>query len=124
MQPTHAQNSAVPASRVRKPDLEEMGSARNRPVPARDYQARAPRVDPRQKAGAWGEQIKGPHKPTYDEMGPHAERGLPGPGRPLPTKQAEAEPSGGRAMPGIDAGADRKKKHRHGRPRKTGRPGA
>ena len=124
VQPTHAQNSAVPASRVRKPDLEEMGSARNRPVPARDYQARAPRVDPRQKAGAWGEQIKGPHKPTYDEMGPHAERGLPGPGRPLPTKQAEAEPSGGRTMPGIDAGADRKKKHRHGRPRKTGRPGA
>ena len=124
VQPTHAQSSVVPASRVRKPDLEEMGSARNRPVPARDYQARAPRVDPRQKAGAWGEQIKGPHKPTYDEMGPHAERGLPGPGRPLPTKQAEAEPSGGRTMPGIDAGADRKKKHRHGRPRKTGRPGA
>jgi hypothetical protein len=57
-------------------------------------------------------------------MGPHAERGLPGPGRPLPTKQAEAEQTGGRAMPGIDAGADRKKKHRHGRPRKTGRPGA
>src|SRR6185312_3959296 len=62
VQPTHAQSSAVPASRVRKPDLDEMGSARNRPVPARDYEARAPRVDPRQKAGAWGEQIKGPHK--------------------------------------------------------------
>jgi excinuclease ABC subunit B len=124
VQPTHAQSSAVPASRVRKPDLDEMGSARNRPQPARDYTARGPRVDPRQKAGAWGEQIKGPHKPTYDEMGPHAERGLPSPGRPLPTVQSQAEPAGGRAAPSIDAGADRKKKHRHGRPRKTGRPGA
>jgi excinuclease ABC subunit B len=134
VQPTHAQTSTVPASRVRKPDLGEMGSARNRPVPARDFQARAPRVDPRQKAGAWGEQIKGPHKPTYDEMGPHAERGLPNPGRPLPTRQSLAEPAGERTTPRREARnegagqaegqAEGKKKHRHGRPRKTGRPGA
>ena len=47
-----------------------MGSP-NRPIP------RAPDIDPRTKAGAYGEQVKGPHKPTLDEMGPHAERGLP-----------------------------------------------
>ena len=43
-------------SRIRKPSLDEMGSARNRPIPAR-----APDVDPRTKAGAYGEAIKGPH---------------------------------------------------------------
>src|SRR4029453_9523874 len=59
-------------SRIRKPTLDEMGSAANRPIPARD-----PQVDSRTKAGAYGEQVKGPHKPTLDEMGPHAERGLP-----------------------------------------------
>jgi excinuclease ABC subunit B len=101
-----------------------MGSARNRPLPAREYQTRAPRVDPRQKAGAWGEQIKGPHKPTYDEMGPHAERGLPSAGRPVPSKPSQAVPAGGRTTPSLDAGAEGKQKHRHGRPRKTGRPGA
>ena len=58
-----------------------MGSARNRPVPAR-----APDVDPRTKAGAYGEQISGPHKPTLDEMGPHAERGLPVADKPVPLK--------------------------------------
>jgi excinuclease ABC subunit B len=110
VQPTFAQTSAVPGSRIRKPDLDEMGSARNRPVPARD-----PKVDPRTKAGAYGEQVKGPHKPTLDEMGPHAERGLPVPGKPRPPKP----------MKTIEVLEEReKKKHRHGRPRKTGRPGA
>ena len=84
-----------------------MGSAANRPIPAR-----APDVDPRAKAGAYGEAIKGPHKPTLDEMGPHAERGLPGPRPAKPTRAAD--------IPGDTT----KKKHRHGRPRKTGRPGA
>ena len=73
-------------------------------------------VDPRAKAGAYGEQVKGPHKPTLDEMGPHAERGLPVAGRPRPPKPPTKT---------IDIPDDReKKKHRHGRPRKTGRPGA
>ena len=136
VQPTNAQSTAVPASRARKPDLDDMGSARNRPVPAREHEPRAPQVDPRRKAGGWGEQIKGPHKPTYDEMGPHAERGLPSPGRPLPRKPPDsADPSwtedaatreraAGRASRRIDVDAEQKKKHRHGRPRKTGRPGA
>jgi excinuclease ABC subunit B len=98
-------------SRIRKPALDEMGSARNRPVPAR-----APDVDSRTKAGAYGEQVKGPHKPTLDEMGPHAERGLPVAGKPTPLKPP---------MKTIDVPTEpEKKKHRHGRPKKTGRPGA
>jgi excinuclease ABC subunit B len=100
----------VPGSRVRKPSLDEMGSAANRPIPAR-----APDVDPRTNAGAYGEHIKGPHRPTLDEMGPHAERGLPVGDKPLPLKPP---------IKTIDVPSEaEKKKHRHGRPRKTGRPG-
>jgi excinuclease ABC subunit B len=76
---------------------------------------RSPQVDPRTKAGAYGEAVKGPHKPTLDEMGPHAERGLPIAGKPLPLKPPTKT---------IDIpDAREKKKHRHGRPKKTGRPG-
>ncbi|MBX9588195.1 MAG: excinuclease ABC subunit UvrB [Hyphomonadaceae bacterium] len=107
VQPTYAQTTATPGSRIHKPTLDEMGSAANRPIPAR-----APDVDPRAKAGAYGEAVKGPHKPTLDEMGPHAERGLPVAGKPRPVKTIEV----------LDE--REKKKHRHGRPRKTGRPGA
>src|SRR5262249_14436399 len=49
VQPTFAQSTAVPGSRARKPTLQDMGSAANRPVPAR-----APTVEPRTKAGAYG----------------------------------------------------------------------
>ncbi len=108
VQPTFAQTTAVPGTRARKPSLDEMGSHLSVP-------ARAPRVDPRAKAGAYGEEVKGPHKPTLDEMGPHAERGLPIAGKPLPPKPPART---------VDIPDDReKKKHRHGRPRKTGRPG-
>jgi excinuclease ABC subunit B len=92
----------APSSRVRKPTLDEMSSYASRPIP----------VDPRTKAGAFGEKIRGPHKPTLDEMGPHAERGLPIDG-PRPQKPTRT----------IDIEDPAKKKHRHGRPRKTGRPG-
>ncbi|MFZ1101315.1 MAG: excinuclease ABC subunit UvrB, partial [Hyphomicrobiaceae bacterium] len=114
VQPTYAQTTTIPnpgpGTRARKPTLDEMGSAANRPIPAR-----APEVDPRAKAGAYGEQIRGPHKPTLDEMGPHAERGLPVAGKPLPSKPP---------VKTIEIPNDgEKKKHRHGRPRKTGRPG-
>jgi excinuclease ABC subunit B len=94
------------ASRIRKPTLDEMGSHSNRPIPAR-----APEVDPRTKAGAYGEDIRGPHKPTLDEMGPHAERGLPVSNKPRPVKTIDVPDE------------TEKKKHRHGRPHKTGRPG-
>ncbi len=94
-----------------------MGPPRNRPIPAR-----APDVDPRAKAGAHGGQVKGPHTPTLDEMGPHAEPGLPvdrgsdpSRSRPNAIRQAGGE--------GSDPLSRENKKHRHGRPRKTGRPG-
>src|SRR5262249_54650235 len=100
---------AVPGTRVRRPTLDDMGSAANRPVPAR-----APTVDPRTQAGAYGEKVRGPHKPTLDEMGPHAGRGVPVAGKPPPKPANTLEILEQRE----------KKKHRHGRPRKTGRPGA
>jgi excinuclease ABC subunit B len=109
VQPTFAQTTAVPGTRARKPTLDDMGSAANRTVPAR-----APNVDPRTKAGAYGEYVRGPHKPTLDEMGPHAERGLPVAGKPPPKPANNLQILEQRE----------KKKHRHGRPRKTGRPGA
>jgi excinuclease ABC subunit B len=137
VQPTYAQSTTIPGhgTRARKPTLDEMGSAANRPIPARDSPSRrlrgegrgegpgerqelaprSPQVDPRAKAGAYGEKVSGPHKPTLDEMGPHAERGLPVAGKPLPAKPP---------VKTIDIPDEREqKKHRHGRPRKTGRPG-
>ena len=78
---------------------------------AASFPARAPSVDPRTKAGAFGEQVRGPHKPTLDEMGPHAmlpPRGGAQPQKPTLTREVE------------DAGD---KRRRRGRPRKTGRPG-
>ncbi len=111
VQPTYSQTTVTPGSRIRKPSLDEMGSHSNRPIPAR-----APDVDPRAKAGAYGEQVKGPHKPTLDEMGPHAERGLPVAGKAPPTKPPV------KTTEFFDK--TEKKAHRRGRPRKTGRPGA
>ena len=71
---------------------------------------RARTVDPHTRAGAYGEKIPHPHKPTFDEMGPHAERGLPVAGRRLPRR--EGPPT------------SEERRGRRGRPRKTGRPGA
>jgi excinuclease ABC subunit B len=107
VQPTHAQST----SRIRKPSLGNMGPGTDRPVPAR-----APDIDPRAKAGAFGENVEGPHKPTLDEMGPHASLPLktasePLPKKPkLPTRTSEFEDPA-------------QKKGRKGRARKTGRPG-
>src|SRR5262245_19692599 len=42
VQPTYAQSTTVPGTRARKPTLDEMGSAANRPIPARD--APSPRL--------------------------------------------------------------------------------
>ncbi len=119
VQPTFAQSTSVPGSRVRKPSLDEMGSAANHPIPAR-----APDVDPRTKAGAYGEQIKGPHKPTLDEMGPHAERGLSVSDKPKPRMPAGPPPPRGEGLGVGGSGSESAKRTRRGRPRKTGRPGA
>ena len=37
----------------------------------------ARQIDVTQRAGAFGEKIRGPHKPTLDEMGPHASLSVP-----------------------------------------------
>ena len=109
VQPTYAQST----SRIRKPSLDEMGPGTDRPVPA----ARIQNVDPRTKAGAFGEKIAGPHKPTLDEMGPHASLPVKSSDKPLPEK---------RAMPTRtrEFGDPTETKSRRGRPKKTGRPGA
>jgi excinuclease ABC subunit B len=108
VQPTHAQQSAVPvSSRVRKPSLDEMGPGTDRAVPAREGN-----VDARVKAGAFGERVKGPHKPTLDEMGPHAM---------LPVKGGKAPPP--KPTRTVEVLTETEKKGRRGRPRKTGRPG-
>jgi excinuclease ABC subunit B len=96
VQPTYAQST----SRIRKPSLGDMGPGTDRPLPAREAS-----VDSRTKAGAFGEQVKGPHKPTLDEMGPHASLPVPKPARTVE----------------FDEPAE--KKRRRGRQRKTGRPG-
>ena len=108
VQPTHAQQSAVPmSSRIKKPSLDEMGPGTDRAIPA----PRAPKVDAREKAGAFGEHVRGPHKPTLDEMGPHAM--LPPKGGTPPQKPART----------VEIQTEAEKKSRRGRPRKTGRPG-
>jgi excinuclease ABC subunit B len=99
VQPTFAQSSSVPGHTPRQPAPSTVEGAS---------------VDPRLKAGAYGEGIPYPHKPTLDEMGPHAERGLPVHGKPLPRKPA----------PGLTPIEDRGMRTRRGRPRKTGRAGA
>jgi excinuclease ABC subunit B len=88
-----------------------MGPGTDRPVPA----ARIQNVDSRTKAGAFGEKISGPHKPTLDEMGPHAS---------LPVKTSDKLPPKP-SPPVITREFDdpAQKKGRRGRPRKTGRPG-
>ena len=110
VQPTHAQST----SRIKKPSLDDMGPGTDRAIPLRDADsvpARAPNIDPRAKAGAFGEAVRGPHKPTLDEMGPHAM---------LPVKGTPPAP---RPVRTIDVPTEQEKKARRGRPRKTGRPG-
>ena len=136
VQPTYAQSSARPGSRIRKPSLDDMGPGTDRPLPRR------PDVDPRTKAGAFGEGVRGPHKPTLDEMGPHATLPVKKATGPLPKKpDLSSRPSGGESRsaepgPSEDSAQPPQKptrtlefddtagqKRRKGRPRKTGRPG-
>jgi excinuclease ABC subunit B len=114
-----------------------MGPGTDRAIPHR------PDVDPRTKAGAFGEDIRGPHKPTLDEMGPHASLAVKKASGPLPKKpdlssrpserdsaSADPGPSKDSAQPPPRPTRTREfedtteQKRRKGRPRKTGRPGA
>ena len=99
---------ATEKSRIRKPSLDDMGPGTDMAVPRRDAS-----IDPRTKAGAFGERISGAHKPTLDEMGPHAMLSVPS-SKPKPVKPAKTSE--------FDDPSEKKK--RRGRPRKTGRPGA
>ena len=67
-------------------------------------------------SGAYGENIRGPHKPTLEEMGPHASTSIPRAQDSTPRRSASTRTRE------FDDPAD--KKQRRGRPRKTGRPGA
>ncbi|MEQ1718371.1 MAG: hypothetical protein ABL907_20710, partial [Hyphomicrobium sp.] len=80
--------------------------------------ARTVNIDPRTKAGAFGEKIAGPHKPTLDEMGPHASLPVKSTGKPLPEKPALPT----RTREFEDPTTNQKGK-RSGRIKKTGRPG-
>ena len=82
--------------------------------------ARQTVVDPKTRAGAYGEKISGPHKPTLDEMGPHGSLAVPLAKEP-PQKNVQPKPSSrpaarskaGRA--GSNAREELKRKHRQKR---------
>ncbi len=95
-------------SRVQKPELGKMGPGTDRAVPRRDTPADG-------SGGAYGENIKGAHKPTLDEMGPHAMSAIPRGPEQLPKRSARTVE--------FDDPAQKDKKRGGRRPRKTGRPG-
>ena len=90
--------------------------------------APAPETSRERKIGEWSVPVRTPglsrpHKPTLDEMGPHAERPMPG-GKPKPSRPA---PDLRTFKPGktIDVADDGEPERRgkRRRPVKTGRPG-
>jgi excinuclease ABC subunit B len=93
-----------------------MGPGTDRAIPRR------PDVDPRTKAGAFGEGVRGPHKPTLDEMGPHASLAVKKASGALPQKPDLATAPKPTRTHEFDDPAQTK--GRKGRSRKTGRPGA
>jgi excinuclease ABC subunit B len=117
VQPTYAQSASRPATgtRIKKPCLDDMGPGTDRAIPRR------PDVDPRTKAGAFGENVRGPHKPTLDEMGPHASLAVKKSSAPLPKKPDLA--SAPKPTMTREIESETEQKRRKGRARKTGRPG-
>ena len=108
-----------PAKGSDPPSLSASGGEGLTPTP------RSPVVDPRTKAGAFGEEIRGPHKPTLDEMGPHAERGVPVHATvPLGAPERPVRKPGKTIEVADNSAAGGAPKMRRGRPKKTGRPGA
>jgi excinuclease ABC subunit B len=93
---------------------------------AANMPARTPKVDPRTKAGAYGEKVAGPHKPTLDEMGPHGVRPVRVANAPLPEKPAPLTSGNSLKSRSVTIAPEPvapKKDNRRGRPKKTGRPG-
>ena len=94
-------------------------------LPGSRIAGRAPETMKERKFGERGISTKAasrPHKPTLDEMGPHAERPLPGakpkPSRPAPDLRTFKP---GNTVTVEDSEPERRGKRR--RPVKTGRPG-
>jgi excinuclease ABC subunit B len=88
----------------------------------------APETSKERKIGEWSVPVRSPglsrpHKPTLDEMGPHAERPTPG-GKPKPSRPAPDlrtfKP--GKTIVVADEGEPERRGKRR-RPVKTGRPG-
>jgi len=71
----------------------------------------APRVDPRAKAGAFGEAVRRPHKLALDEMGPRASLPIPAVGAPRPERPVRT----------IDVPTEVEKKGRRGPPPQDGK---
>ncbi|MEO0730335.1 MAG: UvrB/UvrC motif-containing protein, partial [Pseudomonadota bacterium] len=100
---------------------QKYGAAANMPKVA-DASKKGPKIgkpaSPRYGAGAFGEDVKGPHKPTLDEMGPHASNSVPA------GASDTARPKRAPITRTREFDDPSEKKKRRGRPRKTGRPGA
>ena len=92
--------------RVKKPELGKMGPGTDRPVPRREGV-------PEEGGGAFGENIKGAHKPTLEEMGPHAMSAIPRGPEQRPKRSART----------VEFDDPAQKRGRRRRPKKTGRPG-
>ncbi len=105
----------LPKSEKRKTRTASGKKSQTEKSVARETTTRAQKVDPRTKAGAFGEDIDGPHKPTLDEMGPHASLSVP--------KHNQLK-RGIQAPQPAHSDSKPKGKGRRGRPKKTGRPGA
>ena len=90
--------------RIQKPELGKMGPGTDRAIPKREGATGG--------GGAFGENIKGAHKPTLEEMGPHAMNAVP---------RSSNEPQ--RSARSFEFEDPAQKKGRRRRPKKTGRPG-
>jgi excinuclease ABC subunit B len=114
------------------PEEWDIAADNNADMPGSRIGARAPETMRERKFGERGVSAKAaaasahlarPHKPALDEMGPHAERPLPG-GKPAPSHPApdlRTFKPGKTIVVGEDGGPERRGKRR--RPVKTGRPG-
>ncbi len=89
-----------------------------------------PETSKERKIGEWSvpvrdAQLSRPHKPTLDEMGPHAERPMPG-GKAKPSRTAPDLKTfkAGKTIIVGDEGEEPERRGKRRRPVKTGRPGS
>ncbi len=123
------------SSRLRKPELGQMGPGTDRTIPRRDTSPRpaasAPEQGrehrkPKDYGGAFGENVRGAHRPTLDEMGPHAMNAIPrraGEKDQSNTTLGSVGPQKSARTIEFDDPAQKKPRKGNRRPKKTGRPG-